>query len=82
MVDSAFAWAAKNNLLRTSEVHGEQEAKLLLEEGFCFDEVEGERTEQRLSLEMEDPPWSVMHSTMHALILIGLLMIIIYTCMI
>jgi|OrbCmetagenome_4_1107370.scaffolds.fasta_scaffold126008_1 hypothetical protein len=65
MVDSAFAWAAKNNLLRTSEVHGEQEAKLLLEEGFCFDEVEGEKTEQRLSLEMEAPGQSCIQLCMH-----------------
>ena len=65
MIDSSFAWAAKNNLLRTSEVHGEQEAKLLLEEGFCFDEVEGERTEQRLSLEMEDQGRSCIQPCMH-----------------
>ena len=54
MVDTAWAWAAKHNQLRTNPIHGEEEAKLVLEDGFSYDEVEGDRTEQRTTMEVED----------------------------
>jgi hypothetical protein len=55
MTDTAWAWAAKHNQLRTNPIHGEEEAKLVLEDGFSYDEVEGERTEQRVTMDVEDP---------------------------
>ena len=55
MTDTAWAWAAKHNQLRTNPIHGEEEAKLVLEDGFSYDEVEGDRTEQRTTMEVEDP---------------------------
>ena len=44
MADSGFEWATRHNLTRTSAIHGEQEAKLVLEDGFSFNTVEGETT--------------------------------------
>ena len=55
MTDTAWAWAAKHNQLRTNPVHGEEEAKLVLEDGFSYDEVEGEKSEQRVTMDVEDP---------------------------
>lgn len=54
MADNAFEFAAKNNLLRQNQVHGEQEAKLLLEEGFSLDFVQEEIVEQHQHMEVEE----------------------------
>ena len=59
MADAAFDWAAKNQLVRTNEVHQEQEAKLILEDGFSFDQVEGDKMEQKSRVEVEDCRWLV-----------------------
>ncbi|CAL1151298.1 unnamed protein product [Cladocopium goreaui] len=42
MADSSFEWASKQNLIRTNPMHGEQEAKLILEDGFTYDHVQDE----------------------------------------
>ena len=55
MADNGFEWATRHNLVRTSPVHGEQEAKLVLEDGFSFNTVEGETTQQSTRLEVEEP---------------------------
>ena len=55
MVDAAFEWAAKHLLLRTSEIHGEQEAKLILGNGFSFNEEEGEEQNQSMNMTCEVP---------------------------
>ena len=44
MADNSFAWAAKRGLTRVNEVHGVEEAKLVLEEFF---ENENERGNTR-----------------------------------
>ncbi|CAL1135200.1 unnamed protein product, partial [Cladocopium goreaui] len=46
MADNGFEYASRHNLLRTSQIHGEQEAKLLLDEAFSFDETHEQSTEQ------------------------------------
>ena len=55
MADSGFEWATRHNLTRTSAIHGEQEAKLVLEDGFSFNTVEGETTAQSSTLQVEEP---------------------------
>ena len=55
MVDAAFEWASKNALLLTSEIHGEQEAKLILGDGFSLNEEEGEEQNQSMSMTCEVP---------------------------
>lgn len=54
MADTGFDYAAKNNLLRTNPVHGEQEAKLMLEEAFSMDHTHEESVEQSQRLVAED----------------------------
>ena len=54
MADNAFDWAAKNNFLRMNEIHGEQEAKLILEDGFSYEQTEKEETLQTARMEVED----------------------------
>ena len=55
MADTGFEWATRHNLVRMSPIHGEQEAKLVLEDGFSFNTVEGETTQQSSRLEVEEP---------------------------
>lgn len=54
MADSSFEWASKQNLIRTNPMHGEQEAKLILEDGFTYDHVQDEVVEQSSSMTVED----------------------------
>lgn len=61
MIDSAFQWAAKKSLIRTSEVHGEEEAKIILEEGFSLKEEEGEERSQNMTLTVEEPCLAVIY---------------------
>ena len=54
MVDSAWQWAAKHNKLRINEVHGEEEACLILSESFqLLDEI-GQEINMQGALEMEE----------------------------
>lgn len=55
MVDTAFDWAAKNSLIRTSQIHGEEEAKLILGDNFSMKEEEGEEHSQTMNLTCEEP---------------------------
>lgn len=54
MADNAFDWAAKQNFLRMNEIHGEQEAKLILTDGFTYEQTEKEETLQTARMEVED----------------------------
>ena len=54
MADNAFDWAAKHNLTRTNEVHQEQEAKLILEDGFSYEQVDKEESHQTTRIEVEE----------------------------
>ena len=47
MADRSFAWAEKRGLLRTNQVHGEQEARLVLEDFFQHTSETGESTNLR-----------------------------------
>lgn len=55
MADTAFEWASKKDLVRTNAMHGEQEAKLILEDGFSYDHVQEESVEQKSSMAVEEP---------------------------
>ena len=54
MADSSFEWASKQNLIRTNPMHGEQEAKLILEDGFTYDHVQDEVVEQSTAMTVEE----------------------------
>ena len=54
MCDTAFEYAARHGLTRTNEIHGEQEAKLVLSEGFNWEEedLEVRQSCQRLTVKV------------------------------
>ena len=54
MADTAFDWASRHSLVRTSEIHGEQEAKLVLEESFHHEQLEGEQSESKTTVLAEE----------------------------
>ena len=54
MADNAFEYASKNNLIRTNEIHQEQEAKLVLEDGFTHEQIEGEETTSKTNMVVDD----------------------------
>ena len=54
MIDSSFAWASKHGLVRTNDMHGEEEARLILDDSFSTCEHEGERSEQTMTLTTEE----------------------------
>jgi len=62
MADNAFEWASKQNLVRTNEVHQEQEAKLILEEGFSYEEVDKEETTTSTQITVEDESGTALES--------------------
>lgn len=58
MADNAFTWAAKHpGLIRVNEMHGEEEAKLVLSDSFEHVGREEECTTQRVEMEVEDTCW-------------------------
>ena len=54
MIDSSFTWAASNGLVRKNRVHGEDEAKLILEETFSAEVENGESMQTTGTAECED----------------------------
>ena len=40
-MDNAWAWASQRGKIRDNEIHGEEEAKLVLDDKFAFNEDEG-----------------------------------------
>ena len=54
MADNSFAWAAARGLTRVNEVHGVEEAKLVLEETFSSSNEKGSRTEVSGAGHVED----------------------------
>ena len=54
MIDNSFAWAAANNKVRTNKVHGELEAKLVLEDWFDDATEKGKKTEMSASGTFEE----------------------------
>lgn len=53
MADNAFAYAKDRNLIRKNEIHGETEAKLILEEYFGYRESEGQESTEQGSFSLE-----------------------------
>ncbi|CAE7446055.1 unnamed protein product, partial [Symbiodinium sp. KB8] len=62
MVDNAFTWAKSKGLLRVNPVHGEEEARLVLNESFEIVDEVGTTTELSGSFEAEDEDGFLMHS--------------------
>ena len=54
MIASGWAWASKTNNLRKSPVHGEEEAKLVLNDKFECADVTEQHMELQGSFELED----------------------------
>lgn len=54
MIDKSWAWAASKKLVRTNPVHGEEEAKLTLEDWFENNNEAGEMRHISASGEFED----------------------------
>lgn len=61
MADRSFAWAKARGLTRDNTVHGEEEARLVLEDTFANENEKGEMTNQRASGLVEDPVAKVLH---------------------
>ena len=61
MVDNAFQWAERNGLVRKNDIHGEQEARLVLTEDFSVQNKEGQETEQSMSFEMHDTCLTIVY---------------------
>ena len=57
MIDKSFAWAAARGKTRRNSVHGEEEAKLVLEDWFDSKDQHGQRTAATGRAEVEDM-WS------------------------
>ena len=55
MVEKAWVWANEHKVLRKNEVHGEEEAKLILSEDFDLLDEEGQEISMNGSVEMEVP---------------------------
>lgn len=54
MADSAFVWAAARNLVRLNSMHGEEEARLVLDESFTMKEEEGVARTQQVRMDVEE----------------------------
>ena len=55
MADKSFAWAKAHGLTRDNKVHGEEEAKLVLEDAFANENERGEMTSMKGDGVVEDP---------------------------
>lgn len=53
MIDKTVLWAQKTGNIRTNEVHGEEEMRLILNETFLHKEVSQEETNREGSIEVE-----------------------------
>ena len=53
MIEKAWAWAHQNKCLRKNEIHGEEEAKLILSEDFDLLDEEGQEISMGGTVEME-----------------------------
>ena len=53
MVDRAWVWAQKTGNLRRSEIHGEEEARLLLSDTFQLLDEEGQELQLSGTIDME-----------------------------
>ena len=54
MVEKAFAWADSNKKIRVNQMHGEQEAFLVLSDSFAFTSSDIEESTQEGNIEVED----------------------------
>ena len=59
MADKSFAWAKARGLVRDNTVHGEEEARLVLEDSFANNNEKGEMTGLRADGLVEDPAFSI-----------------------
>ena len=55
MVEKAWVWTHEHKVLRKNEIHGEEEAKLVLSEDFELLDEEGQEVSMTGTVEMEVP---------------------------
>lgn len=55
MIEKSFSWAKARGLTRDNPVHGEEEARLVLEDGFQHDDERGEMRHLKGEGHLEDP---------------------------
>ncbi len=55
MIDTAWQWADSHNKLRQNEVHGEWEAKLILDDSFNYSDKRGRSTTNEKDLTVDEP---------------------------
>ena len=64
MISNAWRWADQQaGRKRVNEVHGEEEVRLILKDGFEFMEEEGESTRQRGDFSMEEQLQYILHGS-------------------
>ncbi|CAE7455056.1 unnamed protein product, partial [Symbiodinium necroappetens] len=56
MIDTAFKWASTHGLNRVNPVHGEEEARLVLNDTFQLCDETGQAMEFTGNMEVEDQP--------------------------
>ena len=54
MIDNAWSWAERNGRIRKNEVHGEEKAKLILDETFNYKDKTGQETNQEVNMAVEE----------------------------
>ena len=64
MADNGFEYTGRHNLLGTSQIHGEQGAKLLLDEAFSFDETHEESGEEKTQRMEVEESWQMIQGAM------------------
>lgn len=55
MIDNSWAWATARGLVRKNAVHGEEEARLVLEDWFDGRNERGTEQRGEASVQVEDP---------------------------
>ncbi|CAK9000210.1 Uncharacterized protein SCF082_LOCUS6397 [Durusdinium trenchii] len=62
MINRAFAWAEKNGKYRVNPIHGEPEAFLVLNEGFCLTSTDTEETDRSGNIAVQDEAGTLFDS--------------------
>ena len=55
MIERAWNWAKAKGKVRTNDVHGEEEIKIILSETFDINSAEIEEAERSGTIEVKDP---------------------------
>ena len=55
MISAAWTWAANTKNLRRNPIHGEEEAKLVLDDKFEAADITAQEMQMRGEIDVEDP---------------------------